>query len=496
MYGYPFETGHTVVGTEQNVTGTPRADLNEDTIPVLAWSRLQEAVASLSGRPAPPVLLPEAITENDLLGITVLAFISILAFRHALLTTANTRRERVLRWSQPGDSHGWTLVKAPADHKDLKDYPAPIQPHSMTEAWYTFVAAAVAIAGAIFTFNSSNLRYSKFLIVRQGGLVTYGPSETAKWALDQQNMHAGAVFIAGHWYVAEVVRVGRVAAFEVILTIYCLSALALLLYFYRFGTFREHQLDKGRFRPAVQLIRAVPQAVVGGMRRFLVEHCRVPGRFLHSYLDSYRSTYEEIAQEFAQVYKFDDDFTPIVAFSNKWDGELTPRPRTVELDGAGYEEKDQIEKAAAFLAGDRYGRLRYPQVIALFSSATLIKAADEYHKYHVKPTRDEIRSFSKLFYIKGILFPETLERKEQNGAEEVEVDYFIAACASDEDLRKNHEKLALCLGKQSVSHTSPDGCEEPAGEQSVGEQSVGEQPAGEQPAGQQSAGEQLFAVLR
>lgn len=99
LNGYPFETGHSLITTLRNKSCVLCPDWVDD-ISVLAWNRLQEAVASLAGRPPPSVLLPEAIKKGDLLAITVLAFISIFTFGHALSTAASAGRERVLRWKR------------------------------------------------------------------------------------------------------------------------------------------------------------------------------------------------------------------------------------------------------------------------------------------------------------------------------------------------------------------------------------------------------------
>ncbi len=278
VYGYPFESGHTVIATESNITGKNWTDLNPD-ITTLAWNRLQEAVASHTGRKPPAVLLPEAITQADLLSMTVLVIVSILTFRHALLAAAGVRRERVMRWQRQCQSMYWTYVTSAADHKHLTRYPAPMQQQDLSGAFASFIVAAVTIAGAILHFRDSNVRYRNFLLIRQGGIVTYGPSDSAKWAIDKSNLYAGAVFIVGHWYVAQTVEVGFVAAFKVVLLVYCLTALSLLFYLYKFATLREHQLDKAIFHAPVQMLRAAPQAIIGG----LVSYCPLASRVLGSY---------------------------------------------------------------------------------------------------------------------------------------------------------------------------------------------------------------------
>ncbi len=440
VMGYPFESGHSVLGTEPVAPETLHKDLHID-LSVLSWNRLQEAVASQTGRKPPSVILPDAITDSDLITITVLAFVSIITFYHALFTTADARRERVLRWPRTRQNSNWTLIKEACDHKDLVRYKAPSAQHDLTGAFFAFVVAAAAIIGAILHFRSSNIRYREFMLVRQGTIITYGASRPNVWAIDPDNQNAGALFAVGHWYVAQTIRIGYVGVFEVILGIYCVAGLFLISNFYQFVTLRELQLDRAIFRRVFQFFRAIPQAFVG----FIVDYAPLGGILLRSYRTSYLNISDDIAHHHGLK-----TFDPDVRFSGVWDGLLIPRLREEQDPDPSCPTPDQVEKAAAFLASDRYGRLKYPQVLALLSSERLIKAADAFHQSRIIPTVDEIHGFWRLFYVKGVLLPEA----SQHGITVNDFREINVSMDGDIELIANREKMAILLPLSEEEDTS------------------------------------------
>lgn len=335
----------------------------------------------------------------------------------------------------------------PRDFEGLELYPMPSTKHEVYGAIFSFFAALVALASAMLHFWSSNIRYRNFLMVRQGGLVTYGPSEPQRWAIDPDNQNAGAVFAVGHWYVAQSVKVGYVALFEIILAVYAVMVLGLLYAWYTFSTLRENQLDNGWTRWPVQGFRAGMQSTFG----LLV--ARVPGA--HRVLASYRSTYVRIARELAAHYDI-AEFAPAVTFTKPWDGTLAPPLRLQQhrvRDVMRGPTEDQIEKAAAFLAGDRYGRLRYAQTIALLSSERLINAADGYRKTGKIPCVGDIVQFCRLYYIKGVLIPEW----SSSGLRRKDFRIFGVDIAGDHEALVKHPKSAVLLVLPENSDDLPPG---------------------------------------
>ncbi len=111
-----------------------------------------------------------------------------------------------------------------------------------------------------------------------------------------------------------------------------------------------------------------------------------------------------------------------------------------------------MEKAAAFLSSDKFGRLSYPQVLALLSSEKLLKAADDFKRFPTAiPQPAELRGFARLYYIKAILLPE------QSDYNRIGRHQFREVLSYD-DLKYNHDHAAVLLA-------APFGDESPLREQ-------------------------------
>lgn len=400
LRGFPFDNGLSIITDEKINSSKPRPDLVLD-IEWLAWNRLQESVASLAAGPAPKVLLPDVIKHSDMLYITVLAVTSFFGFVYALRTIEQTSRERVLRWRRPASGHRWTFATHTADHDQLEQYMATVSPDDTKNAVVTLIVVFVVIVGAVLTFWNSDIRYSKIMILRQGYIVTYGPSNPKKWAVrtptGQSNANAGARFIVGVWLKAQFESVGKPSVIEVITVVYVFLGLALLHSSYKFSILRVSQLTWPRYRKVVQHVRAVIQAVTGGLARLPLVN-----RLVTSYLSEYRRNVHDLAKDFDHP-----GFTERVNWSGEWVRSLNLEQRdTPESVPPLHPNETHIERAAAFLAGDKFGRLSIPQILALLWNPDLVDAVDLYHRRRRRLSIEQVVCLSRLYTINGVLVPE------------------------------------------------------------------------------------------
>lgn len=92
-----------------------------------------------------------------------------------------------------------------------------------------------------------------------------------------------------------------------------------------------------------------------------------------------------------------------MSFSSLWNGSLEFPPKRLPKVGRN---EDHIERAAAFLAGDMFGRLKYAQAIAFLTNRKLVDAVDSFHLQNLPLSRDNILLLSRLLSVKGVLVPE------------------------------------------------------------------------------------------
>lgn len=145
---------------------------------------------------------------SDMITCTLLLLTSILGFRLALEALTEATRGRVRAWKKVRHGHYWTYVSDPVQHGTFQHFSAPVARHEAFVLAVLFVAALVGIISGAFTFWDSNIRYQELLIVKQGTLLTYGPSNPKRWALDELDENAGAQFVVGTWLKTEEVVVG------------------------------------------------------------------------------------------------------------------------------------------------------------------------------------------------------------------------------------------------------------------------------------------------
>lgn len=296
LRGHPFESGLSIITTAKINSTIPRDFFVQD-MDTLGWNRLQEVVGSLDNGPESNVHLPDAIKTSELLNNTVLAVTALAAFVLALVSIEKAGRERVLRFRRPKQEHQWTFVYSAFGCSQLRPYRTPVSRHEFFGAVVAFIGAVFAIVAAVLTFREAGIRYTKFLYIRQGFVVTYGPSNPARWAVGtptgQANPNAGARFIVGVWLKAQFETVGYRGVFEVITAAYTCFGVVLLLSWYRFSMLRQNRLVPIWHRKPMQLVRGVIQAVTGGLVRLPLVHM-----VLGSYLSEYRSIAQDLAKDF------------------------------------------------------------------------------------------------------------------------------------------------------------------------------------------------------
>lgn len=266
------------------------------------------------------------------------------------------------------------------------------------------------------------------MIVRQGSVLMYAPSKPKKWAVDGLDENAGAQFVVGTWLNAEFLSVGHRGAFAAIVAAYVILVVYLVISWHRFFTKRENQLVLSQFFKPSQFFRAVLQSVLGCLARTPLGNFGIV---------SYRSEYIRLGRALGKQFDL-EEFEPRVNFPLVWNSSLKLVSRRLQQ---GIRSEDRIERAAAFLAGDKFGRLQYAQAVAFLANQELVNAADAFQHGNVPLSRNNVLLLSRLLSVKGVL---VLERS-TGGLTREQLSILGVDMPVNDSLLANHRMSAVIL---------------------------------------------------
>lgn len=307
-----------------------------------------------------------------MLTYTLVLFVSLLSYVVSLESIRITSKERVLLWEKPMYRQHWALVSKPCFHKSLLQLNAPVARHEMYGVFISFITAVFGIICAILMFWESDIRCQQVYLHSSSGSLHYGRNETGVLRMVSEQ------------------TVGIRGTLEVIVTVYIKLGLGLVFFWYKFSTTRENQLSSSS-KP-LQFFQAIIQSCLGVL-------ARIP--LVKRNVFSYRREHKRTARELGKLFDL-EEFDPRVRFSSLWNGslefsskQLPPVSRRQEL----------VERSAAFLAGDKFGRLHYPQVLAFLANQDHVQAVDAFRDKNDALSVRQVLLLSRLFSIKGALVP-------------------------------------------------------------------------------------------
>lgn len=115
-------------------------------------------------------------------------------------------------------------------------------------------------------------------------------------------------------------------------------------------------------------------------------------------MNSYLSEYKRSARTLVRLFDF-EEFEPQMWFPSWWDCSLKFTSRKVRRL---HPNEEHVEKAATFLAGIKFGRLRYPQVLAFLANRNLAEEVDAFQRASLAISDESVVFLSRLFDIKGV----------------------------------------------------------------------------------------------
>ena len=397
MTSYPFESGLSVLAKRND-----NLELGQPVRPIAmslsarAWNGMLKSITSNSNQYDPPVKLPEKIRHEALLTLIIVTFLSVVVCRAVLAKIGDARSEVVRRWPPRTGRTPWAVVRSPKDTKENLRYRHHTKKANL-EALVAIISTLIAIVAALLEFDNSDIKPRHFVTVQQRGIITYGQVDPTITA-DEGNILAGSPFVIGHWCLVQVQPVGSMIVYVMVLLFYASLLLVLLLVVYSFSCQREQRLSATWIRYLLKAIRVPVQLMI-----LLLSKIPLPrGR---RFCKGYRDTYKDLIVELCKYY-------PGTSFPSRqgtldFDGQIELDYRRMNNPSASHLNitADDIEKAAIVLASDLFGRLTYPQALALIADADLSYAVDlcKWHK-HI-PLENEIRKLAAIYYTNAIVVP-------------------------------------------------------------------------------------------